>query len=269
MAPDVTGLLELTTPAGTRTISTTETLRGLWWAPDGRELLLAQANAQGQNLVLVAPQRVGREPGPALITVPGVIQSVQWSPDGQAAVVLSTAEPAPAGRPIPSAATATPTPTQSEAATTIPTRSAVLIWRDAGGAVAATRLRAPPDRSGGVALLAWSLGRLWWGTDTGLGLALDQIDLATGSATRVGALPADLVALTVTADERVRVIRRLPDGALSVQRWPTSETLFTIPELQLPAPATRPAGVWLGQELILVAGPTELWYVRIDPEALQ
>ncbi len=267
-APGVAGQLTLDTPAGTHVISTTAQVRGLWWAPDGRALLVAHSAGQGQELSLLDPRHPQLEPGAALIAIPGAVQSVQWAPDGQAAVVISAAEsPAPT-RPAAGNLPATPTAVHPEPAPTFPTRSAVLIRMPRDGRAEATRLRAPPNMAGGAVLLAWSSTDLWWGTDTGLGLGLDRIALTSGTSTRVGTLPDDIVALTVLPDTTLRIVCASPDGTLAVARWPEMDTLFTIPTIQIVPADLRPGGLWAGRDLLIVAGPATLWYVQIAPEAL-
>jgi hypothetical protein len=103
-------------------------------------------------------------------------------------------------------------------------------------------------------------------TDTGLGLALDRVNLADGVTERVGQLPDDLVTLTALPDSTLRIVRPLADGQLAVQRWPDAETLFVLPAIQTHGAA---GGVWDGEELILATGPGELWYIQIQPEALR
>jgi hypothetical protein len=267
--PGIAGFVTIDTPEGTQIISTTQQVRGLWWAPDGRALLVARSNEHGQALWLidVHGRRVADES--ALITLPGAVQSVHWQPDGLAVVVISAAD----------AAGAAPRPggTMSPAPTTVipvehamlPTRSAVLLRMPAPGRVEATRMRAPPNRAGGAVLLAWSHTDLWWGTDTGLGLALDRITLTNGTSTRLGTLPPESVALTALPDATLRMVLAQSDGSLTVARWPEHETLFTLPEIQRAPSGLHPGGLWAGRDLLLVTGPTALWYVQIEPEALQ
>src|SRR5262249_7154752 len=162
------------------------------------------------------------------ITVPGVVQSIFWHPNGHAAVVITSAEP---GDHLPqtSSGASRLAPTQPPPAdTSALARNAVLIQLPDGGHPAqAARLRVPPRRPGGLLPLAWSDDALWWVTDTGLGLALDRVALSNGTTERVGRLPDDLAALTVLSDGTIRLIRALPDGRLTIQRWPEQESLFT------------------------------------------
>jgi hypothetical protein len=69
--PGVAGFLTIGTPGGTQVISTTQQVRGLWWAPDGRALLVARSNEQGQALWLLDPQARQTAYESALITIPG------------------------------------------------------------------------------------------------------------------------------------------------------------------------------------------------------
>jgi hypothetical protein len=260
--PGVAGTLTIVTPALSTVISTTETLRGVWWAPGGRQLLVALPHDQGHDLALIDPHQAGAAPR-VLITVPGVVSSVHWQPEGRAAVVLTTLDPPThhgsslGPRPGP-----TPTP---EVETTLST-NAVLILLPPAGEPHALRLRTPPIRPAGLLPLAWTPNVLWWATDTGLGLALDRVNLATGGIERVGALPERLVALTVLPDaQSLRIVRSLPDGALQVERWPDGTGLFTLPGIHSHVPA---GGTWRDGELLLATNPHTLWYIRIAPEAL-
>ncbi len=266
--PGIAGFLTIATTGGTQVISTTQQVRGLWWAPNGRALLVARGDEQGQALWLLDPKARRTIDESALITIPGAVQSVHWQPDGLAAVVISATEPPTPTRPPTGTLPATPTIAASEHAPTFPTRSAVLLRLPSTGRAEATRLRAPPNMAGGALLLAWSRTDLWWGADTGLGLALDRITLVDGASTRLGALPAEIVALTALPDATLRMVQAQPDGSLMVARWPEYETLFTIPTIQLAAGGLRPGGLWAGRDLLVVGDPSTLWYVQIEPEAL-
>lgn len=264
-APGVAGMLTITTPAGTTVISTTEPLRGVWWAPRGHALLVALPHDQGHDLAIIDPRRPGTAPR-RLITVPGAVKSVHWHPDGRAAVVL-TAIDAPPQSPAQGAPRPGPTALPAEDAETALGYNAVLVLLPPDGEPQATRLRAPPIRTAGLLPLAWTHDALWWVTDTGLGLALDRADLADGASGRIGSLPDTLVALTVMPDDHtVRVIRGLPDGTLQVERWPDGAVLFTLPGVQGGALA---GGAWRDGDLLLATSPTSLWYIRIAMEALQ
>ncbi len=266
--PGVAGNLTLTTPAGTQVISTTASPRGVWWTPGGSHLLVALPHDQGLDLVVVDPERPQIDDRAPLITVPGAVQSIAWSPDWQAAVVITSLEsilPTQQGATLPARPTPTAGPLPAETATL--ERTAVLIQLSQPGESArATRLRVPPARPAGLNPLAWSAGALWWVTDTGLGLALDRVNLADGVTERVGQLPDDLVTLTALPDRTLRIVRPLADGQLAVQRWPDAETLFVLPAIQAQGAA---GGVWDGEELILATGPGGLWYIQIQPEALR
>ncbi len=266
---DGAGVLTIDTPNATRLIATTQPLEGLWWAPAGRALLLAQRTAQGQALGLVDPQHPAAAAAPTLLPIPGAVQSVHWQPDGQAVVVISADDPPTPARPSSRTLPATPTVETNAGPPTMPTRSAVLIRLRSRGRPGVTRLQAPPNMAGGALLLAWSRTDLWWGADTGLGLALDRIVLATGQRTRSGPLPADSVALTVRPDGTLRLLRQPADGTLTVVRWPEGAVLLTLPPLPSTPAGLRPGGLWSGSDLLLVMGPTALWYVQIAPEALQ
>ncbi|MFV9506583.1 MAG: hypothetical protein AB4911_18690 [Oscillochloridaceae bacterium umkhey_bin13] len=266
--PGIAGFVTIATPSGTQVISTTQQVRGLWWAPDGRALLVARRNEQGQALWLLDPTARRTIDESALITIPGAVQSVHWQPDGLAAVVISAAEsPAPTRSPTGNLP-AIPTIAAAERVPSFPTRSAVLLRIPSTGRAVATRLQAPPNMAGGAVLLAWSRTDLWWGADTGLGLALDRITLADGASTRLGTLSTEIVALTALPDATLRMVLAQPDGSLTVARWPEYETLFTIPTIQLATGGLRPGGLWAGRDLLVVGDPSTLWYVQIEPEAL-
>ncbi|NCC93032.1 MAG: hypothetical protein EOM10_07080, partial [Opitutae bacterium] len=195
--PGLAGVVTVATPSGTQVISTTQQVRGLWWAPNGRALLVARRNEQGQALWLLDPTVRQRVHEAALITIPGAVQSVHWQPDGLAAVVISASEsPAPTRAPT-SNLPARPPMAAAERVPSFPTRSAVLLRIPRTGRAVANRLQAPPNMAGGAVLVAWSQTDLWWGADTGLGLALDRITLTDGTSTRLGSLPPTVVALTV------------------------------------------------------------------------
>ncbi len=266
--PGVAGTLTLTTPAGTQVISTTASPRGIWWTPGGRHLLVALPHDQGVDLIVVDPDRPHIDDRAPLITVPGVVQSIAWSPDGRAAVIITSLEStAPVHQAAPLPARPTPTAVSLPAETATLERNAVLIQLPESGRDArAIRLRVPPARPAGLIPLAWSADALWWVTDTGLGLALDRVNLADGVTERVGPLPDDLVALTVLPDATLRVVRVQADGQLAVQRWPDEQTLFILPAIQAHGSV---GGIWRGEELVLATGPATLWYIQVKPEALQ
>jgi hypothetical protein len=263
--PGVAGMLTIATPTLSTVVSTTETLRGIWWAPGGTQLLVALPHDQGHDLAVIDPRRAAASPQ-VLITVPGAVSSVHWQPDGRAAVVLTRLDP-PAQRGAPTPARPGPTPMPAaEAEATLGT-NAVLILLSPAAEPHAIRLRTPPIRPAGLLPLTWTHDALWWVTDTGLGLALDRVDLATGSTDRVGDLPDTLVALTVMPDDQsLRLVCRLPDGVLQVERWPEGEALFTLPGIQS---ATAAGGTWRGGELLLATDTRTLWYIRLAPEALR
>ncbi|PDV97319.1 hypothetical protein [Candidatus Chloroploca asiatica] len=263
--PSVAGSLTLTRPTGTQVITTSRSLRGVWWSPGGRHLLVAVPHAQDVDVLVVDPARPQVDAQVPLITVPGTIHHLAWSPDGAAAVIItSLASPSP-----PHVARPTPPADAPPTATALLDHTAVLIQFAPPGADArATRLRVPPARPAGLIPLAWTADALWWVTDTGLGLALDRVTLAAGVTERVGPLPDDLVALTVRPDGTLRIVRPTAEGTLAVQRWPADAdaTLVVLPTIQTQG---RTGGIWQGHELLLATGPTALWYVQIQPEALQ
>jgi hypothetical protein len=83
---------------------------------------------------------------------------------------------------------------------------------------------------------------------------------------RVGRLPDTVAALTVLPDQTIRLLQIQPDGSLVVQRWPEAQSLFTLPTIQANGPV---GGVWQGDELVLATSANTLWYVQVQPEALQ
>lgn len=263
--PGVVGQLTLTTPAGTDTVSTTTALRGLWWAPGGRALLVALPHDQGHDLAILDPRQPMALPRP-LITVPGTVKSVHWHPEGRAVVIL-TALDSPGSTSLQAIPRPGPTQAPTTAETTALAYNAVLIQLPQAGSPQATRLRVPPVRIAGLVPLAWTDDTLWWVTDTGLGLALDRVDITTGTPQRLGTLPSDLVALTVLPDDHaVRLMRALPDGSLRVERWPEGAALFTLPDIQATGLA---GGTWRGNDLLVATSPTALWYIQTQPEALR
>jgi hypothetical protein len=260
------GSLTLTTPAVSRVISTTTSPRGIWWSPGGRALLAALPHDLGVDLIIIDPARPQLDGADAVITAPGVVQSVSWSSDGRAAVVVTAPAPdiQPGGARV---ARPTPVASPSGAKAAVLERSAVLIQLpQAGGRARATRLRVPPSRPAGLIPLAWSEDALWWVTDTGLGLALDRVSLASGAAERIDALPDDLVALTALPGGSLRIARLQADGRIAVQRWPGGQTLFVLPDITAHDGA---GGIWHGGELLVATAPESLWYVQIQAEALQ
>ncbi len=266
--PKVAGILTLTTPAGTQVVSTTASLRGIWWTSGGQQLLVALPHDQGVDLIVVDPSHPRINERVPLITVPGTVQSIAWSPDGRAAVVITSLENIGSPQAAPNPARPTPTTApQPPADTAALARNAVLIQLSRHGSPPqATRLRVPPSRPGGLVPVAWSDNALWWVTDTGLGLALDRVTLADGVTERVGRLPDTIAALTVLPDQTIRLLQIQPDGTLVVQRWPEAQPLFTLPTIQANGPV---GGIWQGDELVLATSATTLWYVQVQPEALQ
>lgn len=198
----VAGILSVTTPKGTHTVSTTATLRGLWWSPDGRMLLAAVSRGQGVDLALLDPQHLQHNLT-SLIAMWGMVQTVTWHSDAQAVVVITAPEPpAQDTQSAPARPTLTP---QDEGATDPITvsRDAVLL-RLAHDSISTqvTRLHTPPSRPAGVVPFAWTNDALWWVADTGLGLALERISLADTSVQRIGALESDVAAFSVLMMEQ-------------------------------------------------------------------
>lgn len=264
--PGIVGTLSLATPKGTQTLSTTAALEGLWWSPGGHMLLLALTREQGVDLALLDPGHPQTESFQPIITVSGAIQSVNWNPDGRAVVVTSAAPETTE----PVRVSSRPTQTSED---TVPAegghtpRSAVLLQLPSDSKTPrAIRLHSPPAYWAGIVSLDWFAGDLWWVADTGLGLALERVSLSSDTLQRVAELPSDVAAFRVLPDKTVRIVRATPDKQLVVERWPEATQLFTLPDI---VTSKTTGGIWRDSELVLATSDTELWYIQIQPEALQ
>lgn len=265
-ASGIAGKLSFTTPSGTQTLSTTAVLSGLWWSPSGHKLLVAIARDQLVDLALLDPEHAETEPIEAIISIPGAIQSVDWHPDERGVVITSSLEEAPEQPQLGSRPTQIPQDDVSLEPMHAP-RSAVLIRLPISeGKPQAIRLHASPAYPSGIVPLDWSEDDLWWVTDTGLGVVLEQVSLSNDAVRRVGELPQGITAFTVLSDMTIRIIRASEDKQLVVERWPETTPLFVLPDITV---RDGVGGIWRGDELILATNENELWYVHVDPEALQ
>jgi hypothetical protein len=255
------GHLTISTPAISTVITTTQAITGLWWGPAGRWLLIAAQHGVGQDLVLWSPtiSTPAAHPAPALaapvVTIPGQVAVVHWSPDGRAVVIVSTTQ---MQRDSPVAAAS------GEARR--PMWDATLILPNIQpDRTRALRLAPPPAAPLGLIPLAWSTDALFWTADMGHDLVLSRIPFATALPARVGTLPSGTLAHCVLADDQIRVLVRDNASALTLQTWPTGTVLFTIDEV----PAGAAAGLWSDTTLLLATSNGELWQLTFAPEALQ
>jgi hypothetical protein len=255
------GHLTVSTPAISTVITTTQAITGLWWGPAGRWLLIAAQHGVGQDLVLWSPamSTPGVHPTAVLaapvVTIPGQVVAVHWSPDGRAVVIVSTTQ---LQRDSPVAAS-------SKEARRPMWDATLLLPNIQPDRTRAVRLAPPPPAPLGLIPLAWTSDALFWTADTGRDLALERIPFATALPARVGTLPAGMLAACVLADDQIRVLVRNNVGALTLQTWPTGSVLFTIDEV----PAAPAAGLWSDTTLLLATSDGELWQLTFAPEALR
>jgi hypothetical protein len=249
------GRLSITTPTTSVVITTTAPVSGLWWAPDGRRLLIASPHGIGQELTFWSPALLRTTAAIPLVTVPGTITAVHWNGDGRAAVVLSTPRPIAV-------------PGQRASATALPPGwdATLIIPGTRPGDARALRLAPPPAAPLGMVPLAWSADALYWTAQDGPGLALQRIPFAAALPTRLGSLPAGTIAVRVLATNQVRVLARTNAGALTMQTWPELAPLFTLDEAPL---APNIGGQWSGDALLLAAGDADLWQLTFAAEALR
>ena len=255
------GHLTISTPTTNTVITTTNAIMGLWWGPAGRWLLIAVEHGVGQDLMLWSPAM--STPGvhsvlalaAPVVTIPGQVAAVHWSPDGRAAVVVSTTQMQHDSRPVEGAGAATP-----------PSWDATLILPDIQpDRTRALRLAPPPPAPLGLIPLAWSTDALFWTADTGHGLVLERISFATALPARVGTLPTGTLALCVLGTDQIRVLVRDNGGALTLQTWPSGSVLFALDEV----PTAPAAGFWSGTTLLLATSDGALWQLTFAPEALE
>lgn len=243
------GFLTISTPATSAVITTTTAISGLWWAPAGRWLLIAEARGIGQDLRLWSVQPPQSAP---IVTIPGTVATVHWSPDGRAAVVLSQRPRAPESESPPS---------QDDS------WEATLISRAAhAGVFQAVRLAAPPANPLGLVPMAWTPSALFWTAQLGQGLTLERIPLDAPLPARLGTLPPGMLALKVLDDQEIRILVNELHQGLTLQAWPTGQRIATLDDVEA-APAM--GGMWLNNDLLLAAGQSNVWLLSFRPEALQ
>jgi hypothetical protein len=146
-------------------------------------------------------------------------------------------------------------------------REAILILgADAGNESLVMRLPAPPMRPLNLLPMSWAEDVLYWTSDTGLGLALDTIDLEHGTRTRQGPLDDAVIALTVLPDDHgVRTLLQDDTGTVVVETWPERRRLFALDELQVTGEVS---GQWVGDR-VLVGTRTDLWQITTREEGLR
>jgi hypothetical protein len=252
------GHITLSTPTGGTVITTTGSITGLWWAPAGKALLVAEQHGIGQDVYFWSSTAPAPTLGTPIVTVPGHVAAVHWQPDGRAAVVLSMQDDARdqlAG--------------QNEPSKVVSERvswDATLIVMTSPAAPRALRLASPPAAPVGLLPMAWSTAALLWTAESGQSLMLQRIPLTAALPAQLGALPRGTVALSAMGDNQLRVLVNDGHGALKMQAWPSGETHFVLDEV----PATaQMGGIWNGTVLLLASGPTDLWALSFAPETLR
>lgn len=252
------GHITLSTPTGGTVITSTRSITGLWWAPAGKAVLIAEQHGIGQDVFLWSATAPTAALGMPIVTVPGRVAAVNWQPDGRAAVVLST-----------QGSTHDRIAGQNESSKAAPERAvwdATLIVMTSPAAPRALRLAAPPAAPLGLLPMAWSADALLWTAESGQSLMLQRIPLSAALPTQLGTLPRGAVALTMMGDDQLRVLVNDGHGALKMQAWPSGETQFILDE----APATaQMGGIWNGNVLLLASGSTDLWALSFAPETLR
>ena len=247
-----TGFLTISTPATSTVITTTTAVSGLWWAPAGRWLLVAESRGIGHDLRLWSNQRAQSAP---IVTIPGTVAAVHWSPSGQAAVVLSRR---PRGLNAPESES---TPLADDL------WEATLITRAThANTPQVVRLASPPPNPLGLVPMAWTRSALFWTTQLGQDLTLERIPLDAPLPARLGALPSSTVALRVLDDREIRILVHEQHQGLTLQVWPTGRRIVVLDEVDV---ETAMGGMWLRNDLLLAAGRTNLWVLSFRPEALQ
>jgi hypothetical protein len=247
------GTITINTPTTSMVMTTTALVTGLWWAPGGRQLLIAVQRGIGQDLFLwtTGSSMIALES--PIVTIPGHIASVRWTPDGHAAVLLST-------RPDVSH------PAGSEPMPTTPTWDATLLLPGARPQeTRALRLASPPSAPIGLIPMDWRPDALYWTAETPEGLVLERIPLATALPRRVGILPIGTIALRVLDDDQVRVLVRDVAGVVTMRTWPAGDVLFTLDDVPSAPPI---GGLWSGDTLLLASG-ADLWQLTFAPETIK
>jgi hypothetical protein len=250
------GQLTITTPETRSVITTTATVTGLWWAPGGRELLIAEHHGIGQDLLLWSVPAPAIPPSAPLVSIPGRVAAVHWNADGRAAVVLSTTRERDEAQAAPQAAkSASPR-----------WEATLLLLPPAGDAPRTLRLAPPPAAPLGLVPMAWSADALLWTADMGQYLMLERIPFATALPARMGTVPEGTIAVCVRGNQEVRLLVR--DGArtLTVQTWPAHRILFALDEIDA---TPRMGALWRDTDLLLASGERDLWLLTFALEALR
>jgi len=262
---DAVGYVEVVSPIARSRIATTERMTGIWWSPGGTHLLLAAAGSMGQDLYLVGTRELHARGEQALqgsvSTTAGEVVSVQWSPSGTEVVVMSARTSTGGG----AAADGTDGTDGDDRGPSAMAMEAILIMgMDGAGSPLVLRLPAPPMRSLNLLPMSWAEEVLYWTTDTGLGLALDTIDLDSGTRTRQGPLDAAVIALTVLPGNVVRTLNA-DGGTLVVETWPDQTRLFGLDDLPV---VGEVAGQWVGDHVLLATG-NGLWQITTSEEGIR
>jgi hypothetical protein len=239
------GRLTIRWPGESSVLTPTAPLSGLWWAPDGRQLLVAVQRGGGQDMTIWTSQ--ASTLAAPIVTVPGQIVAVQWHPSGRAAVVLSTNQTAPdtSAAPVWDATLLLPAPGSGESAR-------------------ALRLAAPPSAALGLVPLAWEADGLLWVTARGAAWELQRIPFSAALPTRLGALPTGTLALHLNGDGALRLLVQ-EGGVLTLRDAASGATLLTLDDLP-PTPGLSAA--WQDDTLLL-GTEQELWELTFSSATLE
>lgn len=238
-----TAILDITTSQRTVTLTPTQRIAHLAWAPTADTLLIAQETPQG--LALHHWQDGQRELGPSLGQITGELVTVHWHPTGQAALVLSAYR-------------------QDEA------------WQWAGtlvrfDAATSTQLTPPPRGHLGLTPFAWDADGLLWVGQVGSGAVIEHLPLDTGLPTRLGSLDTPPLALRRADATTLHLLQREADDQLTLVRWVDGQTtrLFALDDVTRVDPTQPVRGLWHGTTLLLGSGTNQLWTLTFDAEAFQ
>jgi hypothetical protein len=239
------GRLTIRWPGGSSVLTPTMPVSGLWWAPNGRQLLVAVQRGGGQDLAIWTVDAPNL-PAP-IVTVPGQIMAVQWHPTGRAAVVLSTNQAAPD----------TPAAPVWDATLLLPAPGS-------GESTRALRLAAPPPAALGLVPLAWEADALLWVTARGAAWELQRIPFSAALPTRLGAVPTGTLALHLNGDGALRLLVQ-EGGVLTLRDGASGATLLTLDDLP-PTPGLSAA--WQDKTLLL-GTEQELWELTFSSATLE